>query len=156
MVLRSLKDKPGGTGAVRPSDRLWVLTAAAECPGESAAALLLKANDGAYRKSWQRRLPGCTLEYAALSAVVRGLTEARERGARRVSVLSPFSEIVDRLNRVTATAWDDPLAPLWIRARALSHGFTECEFRTVDRGRARGVVRMAEHALARPVLARAA
>ena len=135
---------------------LWVLADAAASAGQTASAMLLTAGSERTLGSYQRVKACLPKEEAILGAIVDGLRAAREQRAEQVTVLCPHPELADRLNRRTPTTWDEPVARLWIQARALSHAFLRCEFRTVEKATVSRATRLAQEALGHAPLSRAA
>jgi len=138
-VESKLFEVPASPGCERNPRQLWIVAGGVRGAAGSAAVLVLRDGAGRVVGSWQREVGSSNLDQATLLAVVEGLKQARERRAGSVTVLCPSPILADRLNRKAPMAWDDPAARLWMRARALSHGFNRCEFRLLDAAAAREV-----------------
>lgn len=122
---------------------VWLQASSAPVPGGVGAAMILKDDTGRCLGAWRSVTAASSEEHASLIAIVQGLREAREWNAQRVTVLCPFPQLISRLNRLTPTAWKDPVALHWIQARALSHAFVQCRFRTVEAARVSEVTLLA-------------
>ncbi|HET6381775.1 MAG TPA: reverse transcriptase-like protein [Armatimonadota bacterium] len=128
-------------------DHLVVLAGTSAAPNQRAAGMVLTSASDRWLGSWRHSEASISSEQAALLAIVEGLRQAREHRAQRVTVLCALPALSARLNRLIPTAWDEPVARLWIQARALSHAFARCEFRAVNLEDIRSATRLAETAL---------
>ena len=127
-----LFDVPGSPGRDRSNRPLSIVAAGLRSAGGSASVLVLRDAAGRVVGNWQRDAGNATVDQAVLLAVIEGLRQARERRADKVTVFCPSPILAARLDRKAPMAWDDPAARLWMRARALSHGFEQCNFRLLD------------------------
>ena len=106
-------------------------------------AMQLWDSDGHCLRQWRRRMLVDSSEHGALIGILEGMESAREIGAPQVVVYCPSCDLVDRLNKRVPTAWNEPIARAWVRARALSHTFVCCSFAPLESGQSREIMRLA-------------
>lgn len=84
-----------------------------------------------------------TAEYLELRAILRALQLGRSLHAGSVSVLCPDEVIARIANREVPLELGSPLAPIYMKVRALMHTFKLAEVRAVPRSRVEPARRIA-------------
>jgi len=89
-------------------------------------------------------------EYLHFLAVLRALQLGKQIRAGNISILCPDERIVKLINRETPLEPGSPLAPLYMRIRALMHTYRLAEVRAVPRSRVEAARKLAAAASRMP------